>query len=640
MSSLAPDPSGEVSPIREALGVIRRRRWIVVAVTVVSVAATLAVSLTRAPTYEARTELLIQSLQAVSDLTGADGGAGTATDQRVIVSDRVRDRVAADLGLAVDDARLTSVRVAGIANTRIVEIIATDSDPVTAARIADGFAAAYLADRVDRTFDRIEQARAALTTEIEDLERQIVELDRQLMLAQEQGGVLPAPVPPVLDPDAPAADAGTGVGAGGAAGGATGDAATDGGLVTEPDEPVTAGSLQLDRDLLFDNLTTLIARRDALVSDPANLTEGGTVLRPAVVPTDPIAPRPLRDGLLALVLGLTLGIALAYLRDHLDDVVRDDQDVRRATAGIPILGRVPRWDHVGAATEGVTSLLEPSSVAAETYRELSANVRFLTVPRRGGSVPDSPSERQRGTSILVASATAGNGKSATAANLAIAAARAGQRVVLVDADLRRPRLARQFGLPRGSGLSDVVADPSSVLSHLVKVGVPNLRFISAGRIPPNPAELLASRGMVELHEALIEVADLVIYDTPAVLAVPDALELGRVTDLALFVVRHGESTRREIGAALERLEQVGIAVSGVVINGIDTRADAYYYYYTYYYRSGYADRQRTERPLPEVGPFDATDRTPVTVEDQRAGRAGRSREATRRAGGGRRGFLR
>ncbi|MEY3019713.1 MAG: hypothetical protein RLZZ272_697 [Actinomycetota bacterium] len=614
--------SAEVVSLRDAIQILSRRRRTVLVTFLAVVVLGAGWILTRTPLYESRTELLIEPFRSAEQLTLDEQLSqqtmtttiSVATEQRVILSEPVRARAAAALGLAPDDARLERVRTEAIRDTRIVEIIAVDPDPVTAAALSQSFADAYLAERRADVLSGVTQARRALDDRIAELEGEIVALDREIEAAR--AAAVPTPAAPPVE----------------GAEGTDGTAGTAPAPAPAPSVPTVADSLRLERDLKFAELAGLVERVRAFDDDPDALTPGGSVLRTASPATEPVSPRPLRDGLLVALLGLALGAGLAFVRDHLDDVVREDADVRRATGGRPILGRIPRWDLVGATDEGVTSLLEPSSVAAETYRELSANVRFLTVPRRDSDVPDTPEGRVRGTAIVVVSPSAGNGKSATAANLAVAAARAGQRVVLVDGDLRRPRLARRFGQPRSTGLSDVLADPGAVLSHLVKVGVPNLRFISAGRLPPNPAELLASPGMAQLNDALTEIADLVIYDTPAILAVPDALELARLADLALLVARHGVSTRREIAATIERLEQVGAPVAGAVVNSIDTRSDAYYYYYTYYYRSGYAERERVERPVPEVGPFDPTDAVsaPELARQERAAAAAADGRGARR----------
>ncbi len=266
----------------------------------------------------------------------------------------------------------------------------------------------------------------------------------------------------------------------------------------------------------------------------------------------------------------------------------------------PVVGRIPRWRLPADVRRGAITLLDPTSIASEAYRELSTNVRFLIMGRSSGSGDaagggDAAGDdaagavvERRAAAVMVVSAAANNGKTATAVNLAIAAARSGQRVVLVDADLRRASVGRFLGLGRLRGLSDAIVDGSEIRNALIGVGVDNLRVLPSGTIPPNPTDLLAGRGMERIHSELSRIADLIVYDTPAALAVPDVLEIGRLVDGAVLVLLHRESTRREVSATVERLETLGIPVVGTVLNGIDTRSDAYYHYYAYYYRSGYA----------------------------------------------------
>jgi capsular exopolysaccharide synthesis family protein len=306
---------------------------------------------------------------------------------------------------------------------------------------------------------------------------------------------------------------------------------------------------------------------------------GGSVLAAAEVPSVPVSPRPLRTGALALVLGLLLGVGLAFLRDHIDDVIRDEPDFKRATAGLPILGRIPNWQDPDGG-ERLATVLEPHSLASESYRELSAGVRFLLLAHtdRQGEVGPTDSV---GRSIMLSSAHAGDGKTSTAANLAVAAARVGLRTLLIDGDLRRPTVHKRFGLGRTTGLTDLLLSGGDVDDHLTEVGVDNLQVLPAGTLPPNPHELLASPAMRALQRDVLLRADLVIYDTPAVLAVPDALELAQYVDVAVLVGRTGSTSRRQLSAAIERMEQVGGEVAGTVLNDIDPQTDGYYYSYYY-----------------------------------------------------------
>jgi capsular exopolysaccharide synthesis family protein len=193
----------------------------------------------------------------------------------------------------------------------------------------------------------------------------------------------------------------------------------------------------------------------------------------------------------------------------------------------------------------------------------------------------------------------------------------------VDADLRRPTVAKRFGIGKTTGLSDLLLGGDDLRDHVVRVGVPNLLLLPAGTIPPNPSELLASPAMRALEAQILRRVDLVIYDSPAVLAVPDALELGRHVDVAILVGRAGVTGRRQMQAALERLVQVGTDVAGTVLNDI-TRMEGYYYSYYYEdqpdpsgrrssrlpFRSGRKTRQQApSEEASEAGIFDEEEAT-------------------------------
>lgn len=223
----------------------------------------------------------------------------------------------------------------------------------------------------------------------------------------------------------------------------------------------------------------------------------------------------------------------------------------------------------------LVTALAPRSPAAEAYRMLRTNLQFMGVDRPVRS-------------LVVTSAAPEEGKSLTAANLAVAFAQAGQRVVLVDADLRRPTLHRTFGLGRlaWGGLTSVLAGALDLQSALTDTGIDGLRVLPSGPIPPNPAEMLGSQRMQALMAALDEHFDLAIYDTPPVLAVADASILAPAVDGTLLVVRAHRIGHPQARRAKEALEAVKARVLGVVLDGVPTgRRGDYYYYYDYVNRS-------------------------------------------------------
>jgi polysaccharide biosynthesis transport protein len=533
----------DVISLQDYLVVLKRQRLLIVATVVLVVVAALGVSFAQTPVYEAATDVVVEPVRRTQDVSLEElwyQANAVETERLVVTSRPVAGRVADELGIADPNEARAGVRVEPVRDTRVMRIIAADVDPAVATEKANEFAGAYLAHRRGEALEGIVAARQDLEQRAESLRDEIADLE--------------------------AAD--------------------------EIDD--------VQRDALLAQLASVIAQSAELGGSTGAVAGGGSVLAPAEVPTSPVSPRPVRTGALALVLGLMLGVGLAFLRDHIDDVIRDESDFKRATGGRPILGRIPTWSDPDDG-ERLATVLEPHSIASEAYRELSAGVRFLLLANEGDAVAaatDTP-----GRAVLVSSAHAGDGKTSTAANLAVAAARVGLRTLLIDTDLRRPTLHKRFGLGATSGLTDVLLSGDDLREHVVNVGVDNLRVLPAGTIPPNPHELLASPAMRALEREVMRRADLVIYDSPAVLAVPDALELGRHADVTILVGRAGSTSRRQLTAAVERLEQVGTHVAGTVLNGIDSKTDGYYY--SYYYTDHPVDGGAAvvnDRPSPAAAP--------------------------------------
>ena len=530
----------DVISLRDYLVVLRRQRWVIAVVTVIVVAVAVAISLIETPIYEAEAEVVVEPVRRTQDVSLEQllGASNTMveTERRIILSRPVTDRVIEELGAGDPQELQEQVRVEVVRDTRVVQIIAEDPDPVAAASIANAYATAYLDYRRNQAVESLLGARANLEERADRLREDIRSLDAQI------------------------------------------DAASE-------DE---ASSLEVQRDSLLAQLSQVVGQMAELGETVDVVSGGGDIIEPATVPSDPVSPRPLRTGALAVVLGLLLGVGLAFLRDHLDDVVRDEDDLKRSAGGRPLLGRIPTWKDP-AGNDRLVTIVEPAAIPSEAYRELSAGVRFQLLT--SGREPPAEGERA-GRSVMLTSALAGDGKTSTAANLAVAASRVGLRTVLVDADLRRPSIAKRLGLGRTTGLSDVLLSGGRAADHVIDVGVENLAALTAGTIPPNPNELLASRAMRELHVQLTANADLVIYDTPAALAVPDALELGHLVDLTILVCRQGVTGRRQLGNAIERMEQTGTSVAGTVLNDIDTDSDGYYY--AYYYAQDAAEETEEE----------------------------------------------
>ena len=355
-------------------------------------------------------------------------------------------------------------------------------------------------------------------------------------------------------------------------------------------------------------LQTLQAQLTTLRSTYANLLPFSSnnapsllsVVEPAVAPAQPSSPRPLLNTAFAALVGLMLAIGIAFLAEYLDDTLKSSEQVEEAV-GLPTLGAIIRMKGDARRKEmyRLATLLNPRSPAAEAYRTLRTNIEFASV--------DSPLR-----TILVTSAIPGEGKTTTAANLAIAFAQAGRRTLLLDADLRKPGVHRIFELPNATGLTSLVrADDAATESLTNATEQENLRVMTTGPLPPNPAELAGSQRMRTILFRLASEFDLVVVDSPPLQAVTDAAILSSLTDGTLLVIDAGRSRRGAVQQGREALARVDAHVLGAVLNRLSERLQSEYYYYRYY--GGYYGHD-------DAAVAGATRQTPEAAASQATGR--------------------
>lgn len=302
--------------------------------------------------------------------------------------------------------------------------------------------------------------------------------------------------------------------------------------------------------------------------------EGGrtnylSVVAPAYYPTDPVGPRIWYNVALAGAFGFLLAVGGAYLIEYLNETLESKEDVEQAV-GLATLGSITRIHDVKQPTDNLVTLNKPHVAAAESYRFLRTSILF-------SGLTHSP------LILLVTSANVGEGKTTIAANLAVIMARAGKKVVLIDTDLRKPNQHRLFGISNSFGLTSLLLDQRrSVESVAVETSVQNLRLIPSGPLPPNPAELLLSQPMQKRLTQFSDLADIIIFDSPPVLAVDDATILSTFCDGVILVV---DSTRTRGGVvrrSKEALERVGANILGVALNKLSVRRSGYnYHHYSY-----------------------------------------------------------
>ena len=309
-------------------------------------------------------------------------------------------------------------------------------------------------------------------------------------------------------------------------------------------------------------------RLDELQVESELKTGGAQLVTRSEVPVSKVSPTPLRSGLVALAVGLFLGVGLAFLLEYLDDSLKTKDELARAVPAVPVLGVIPAVSRRRRSAPEVVTVLEPHSLAAEAYRGLRTALQFLGV--------------QRTPRVFeVTSSGGGEGKSSTVSNLGVVMAKAGQRVVIVDCDLRLARLDDFFGLPNTLGFTSVFLDEASLSEATQAIpGVENLWLLSSGALPPNPSEMLSGRRTAELVAVLQDLYDVVLMDCPPVLPVSDAIGLSAWVDAVLVVARAGKTGAKDLQRSVELLRQAEAPVVGTVLNAVST-PDTYGYTYRY-----------------------------------------------------------
>jgi succinoglycan biosynthesis transport protein ExoP len=355
--------------------------------------------------------------------------------------------------------------------------------------------------------------------------------------------------------------------------------------------------LKNNRDLLSTYTQRLKEQELALASGrPDNIQ----VQNHAITPTEPVGPQRKRNILIALLLSFGGGIGLAFLLDYLDDSVKTSDDISRHL-GLPTLALIPHYNTTekrnlipsqgGAGPpQGSTALItleDKRSPMAEAYRHLRTSLLFSSA----GKPPQT---------ILVTSSQPSEGKTTTAINTAITLAQSGAEVVIVDCDLRRPRLHSHFGMDNGAGLTNYLSGDKNT-EKLIRTyaGLPSLKIITSGPIPPNPAELLSSNEMRNLLTFLSGRFKHVVIDSPPAISFTDAAILSTLVDGVVLVAMANKSSIHLMRQFKQRVGNIGARIYGVVLNGLQADSQDYYYYYGSGYSKYYSADDDDSTPTME-----------------------------------------
>ncbi|MEA2582888.1 MAG: tyrosine-protein kinase [Thermomicrobiales bacterium] len=552
---VAPDTDGRALDLNlhAIFRIARRWWWLLLLAPLVAGLTAYWASSQQEPLYSASATLLINQAQQSDQQQLAQIQAGErlgATYQRLVSTDPIINAVIARLGLPFTPGELRDKVSAGAeTGTQLLRVSVSDTDPERAAAIANAVAEEFPFYLAEKSTQLSSSARDALNQQIANVDAQITDVTGQIQ---------------------------------------TLESGTDAGSPTVLSQIASLRTSLNSLQVLYGDL---LSRQQQMQLDEAVNQNRVTVWEQARVPTVPYAPRIKLYTALALFAGIVLAIGGVMLLEYLDNTVKSHSDFAELV-GAPLLSSVSFIPKLKLGQEQLFTLRSPQSASSEAIRLLRTNIEFAAASREIAS-------------LTITSPGPSEGKSTVTANLAVTMAQAGFSAVVIDADLRRPSQHKLFGVQNQRGLTTLLTHPEHPWRWAsVEVMPGKLFLIPSGPLPPNPADLLASERMRDLIRELKKTVDIVLIDTPPILAASDPLVLAPDTDGVVLISRAGRTRRDALRLATESLNQGGIRIVGVVLNQNSTRESGYYYYSDYYAPSGPAAK------------FD--DPSPISMRNQRA----------------------
>lgn len=530
--------------LRQYFTVLWRWLWLIVLGTLLAGGTAYLVSRNMTPIYRASTTLLINQARnpALTDYTSLITSERLAKTYAELLTKRpVLEEVAERLGVEADETEETgggglpaAINVSPVRDTQLLQVSVEGDDPQLAMDIANTLPEVFIEQNAEMQLTRFASSK-------ENLSKQMALIESDMEATQQ--------------------------------------AIND---LEDSDSAADQSELARLQTLLTQhqsNYAGLLSSYEEIRLAEVQSMDNIVVAEPAELPRFPIKPRKLQNTLLAAVVGCMLAVGVAFLIEYLDDTIKSSEDVGQAL-GLSTLGAITRF-----STEDEARLIaaaHPRSPISEAYRALRTNIQYSSV--------DNPLK-----TLLVTSTDPTEGKTTTVANLGTVMAQAGLSVILVDSDLRRPALHQYFEVSRNLGLTNALLDKNpNPDGYLQETEVENLRVLTCGPLPPNPSELLNSQRMRELIEQLKGEADVLLFDSPPILAVTDASILANQVDGVLLVVDAGTTRRGVAQRGKEQLDKVGANVLGAALNKLSHRGRGGYYYY-YYYSSEEGGERRKKR---------------------------------------------
>jgi non-specific protein-tyrosine kinase len=524
--------------LRQYIAILWRWAWLVIIMVVLGGATAFIISKRTVPVYMATTRLLINEAPATKNTDYASVLASerlARTYSELLKTQPVLEEVISRLGLTRSERQLsTQIEVNLLRDTQLIDVSVEDIDPVLAADIANTVVAVFSEQNQMLQASRFATSKESLSTQLSQMNEQIETTTTAIQ--------------------------------------ALGETPED---KAERDrlETVLAEYSKTYSSLLQSYESVRLAEASSI----SNVVQVETAF-----PSDiPIRPRTVRNTALGMVVGLLLGVGVVFLIDVLDDTL-SPEDVNRQL-GLPVLGVISRHQIENGAPVVKN---QPRSPVAEAFRSLRTNIQFASV--------DKPLR-----TLLVTSPSPQDGKSTVAVNLGVSLAQSGYKVAVVETDLRRPQVHKRLGLSNRDGISGMFVQSKMVLNGALReTSIDNLFALTSGALPPNPSELLGSEKMYEILNLVGERTDIILLDSPPVMAVTDAAVLAPRVDGVLLVVKPGSTKLAACRQAIEQLQRVGANILGVVLNDVELNRSRYHYYRGYYYTyydNYYNDESETSR---------------------------------------------
>ncbi len=536
--------------LRYYLRLLKKWLWLFILGGILGVGAGLGMSFLTVPTYQSTVTLLIsQGSNPMQDYTAiltSQRAATTYVEQ--LKSSVVLNQVASDLNIETPSGRLPAgVSVQLVRDTQLIRVSVVDTDPARAQAIANQIAKVFNDQNNAFQLQRYKLVQDDIDRQVAEVRKKIDETQKSLAPLGEAGDSRNANAPEFV---------------------------------------------RTERTRLTMELTTLQSQYSVLLRSAQDVRLAASryidtvsISTPADLPRVPISPRTSTNALIGLAVGVLLGLGIALRIEYLDDSLKNSDDVSRVLE-LSTLGNVVRFPK--ETKNALVAVDSPRAPHVEAYRNLRTNLQFSLAVDSAAA-------------LVLSSAEPGEGKSTTTANLAVVMAQMGKRVILVDTDLRRPTQHYIFNLPQEPGLTDAFLNEQP-LDHVIReTSVPGLHLLTAGKLPPNPAELIASAWMDKLILTLKERYDIVLFDSPPVLPVTDAALLASKTKHLVWVISASKTRTDTLRRAREALAQVDAKILGVVLNRVSSGSGYGYYYYYYNAKDGTKQKRshRAESSTPK-----------------------------------------